>query len=249
MSINSDLRQQVTSLKWFHTLDLGGGIVTPGVVDTAYHLSVLDLPRKLDGLTVLDIGAWDGFYSFECEKRGAARVVAADWYSWHGPGWGTKEGFELARTVLRSNVEDVDVDVMDLDPRQIGTFDVVLFLGVLYHLENPLMALRKVASVTRQLLIVETVIDMVGVVRPAMAFYPNRELNNDPTNWWGPNPAAMHGMLQSVGFDDVRMVKRPSNPVYRAARATWHHMKGKNRWSHAFRQDRGVFHATKMPAT
>ena len=102
----------------------------------------LDLPASLEGLTVLDIGAWDGFFSFECERRGASRVVAADYYSWHGPGWGTKAGFQLAREALGSRVEDVDIDVMDLSPERVGTFDVVLFLGVLYHLRHPLSRAR-----------------------------------------------------------------------------------------------------------
>ena len=74
-------------------------------------------------MTVLDIGAWDGFFSFECERRGASRVVAADYYSWHDAGWGTKAGFQLAREALQSRVEDVDIDVMDLSPERIGTFD------------------------------------------------------------------------------------------------------------------------------
>ena len=96
------------------------------------------------GLSVLDIGAWDGFFSFECERRGASRVVAADYFSWHGSGWGTKAGFTLARDVLGSKVEDVDIDVMDLTPERVGTFDLVLFLGVLYHLRHPLLALERV---------------------------------------------------------------------------------------------------------
>jgi tRNA (mo5U34)-methyltransferase len=64
---------------------------------------------------------------------------------------------------------------------RLGTFDVVLFLGVLYHLPNPLLALERVASVASDLLVVETVVDMVGFGRPAAAFYPGRELNGDPT--------------------------------------------------------------------
>ena len=70
-----------------------------------------------------------------------------------------------------------------------------LFLGVLYHLPNPLLALERVAAVTDGLLMLETVVDMVGIGRPAAAFYPG-ELNSDPTNWWGPNQAAVQGMLK-----------------------------------------------------
>jgi tRNA (mo5U34)-methyltransferase len=240
-----DLRAQVDAIRWYHTLDLGGGIVTSGVDHSPSRLARVDLPASLAGKSVLDIGAWDGFFSFEAERRHAARVVAADYYSWHGTGWGTKAGFTLARRALGSHVEDVDVDVMDLTPERVGTFDVVLFLGVLYHLPHPLLALERVASVTRDLLILETVVDMVGVRRPAAAFYPARDLNGDPTNWWGPNIPAVHGMLQAVGFSSVRTVTPPPSAPYRAARALWHKVNGKNSIGAAFRQDRCVFHARK----
>jgi tRNA (mo5U34)-methyltransferase len=243
-----DLQAKVDALRWYHTIDLGHGVVTNGIDDTAGRLAQVALPRDLSGRSVLDIGAWDGFFSFEAERRRAARVVASDYYAWHGTGWGTgqgKAGFELARQVLDSSVQDVDVDVMDLSVEQIGQFDVVLFLGVLYHVPNPLLALERVASVTRELLILETVVDMVGVGRPAAAFYPGRELNGDPTNWWGPNHEAVQGMLRSVGFQRVDVMTPIRSAPFRAARAAWHQVKGRNTMRQAFRQDRAVFHAYK----
>ena len=240
-----DPRTRVGDVRWYHTIDFGQGLVTAGVDDSAYRLARLDFPPSLGGRSVLDIGAWDGFFSFEAERRGAARVLASDWYSWHGPGWGTKAGFELARTIFGSHVEDIDVDVMDLSPERVGTFDVVLFLGVLYHLPHPLLALERVAAVTRGLLILETVVDLIGLRRPAMAFYPERQLNNDPTNWWGPNAAAVHAMLRAVGFARIRTVTPQRSVIYRGLRAVSHHLKGRNTFSLAFRQDRMVFHAEK----
>jgi tRNA (mo5U34)-methyltransferase len=239
------LQARVDAIRWYHTIDLGNGVTTKGVDDTPQRLARVQLPSSLAGLSVLDIGAWDGFFSFECERRGAARVVAADFYSWHGSGWGTKAGFTLAREVLGSRVEDVDIDVMDLTPERIGTFDLVLFLGVLYHLRHPFLALERVGSVTGARLILETVVDMVGFPRAAMAFYPGRELNKDPTNWWGPNVAAVCGMLESLGFEEVRTVTPMPNAAYRAARAAYHRLRGKNSFQLAFRQDRAVFHAAK----
>jgi tRNA (mo5U34)-methyltransferase len=242
-----DLKSRAAAIRWYHTIDLGGGVVTHGIDDTPQRLARVRLPASLHGLTVLDIGAWDGFFSFECERRGAARVVAADYYSWHGDGWGSKAGFTLAREALGSRVEDVDIDVMDLSPERVGVFDVVLFLGVLYHLRDPFFALQRIASLARRQLIVETVVDMVGIARPAMAFYPNRELNDDPTNWWGPNIPAMRGMLESVGFERVDTVTSTRGPMYRAARAAYHQLRGKNSFRSAFRQDRAVLHAYKSP--
>jgi hypothetical protein len=100
-------------------------------------------------------------------------------------------------------VEDQEIDVLDIRPETVGVFDIVLFLGVLYHMRHPLLALERVASVTQELLIVETHVDMLSCARPAAAFYPDAELADDATNWWGPNPAAVTAMLESVGFRDV----------------------------------------------
>src|SRR5918993_2176304 len=118
-----NLRSEVSKVNWYHSIPLGDGVVTPGVDDTPSRLSKIHLPDDLSGKSVLDVGAWDGFFSFEAERRGAARVVAADSFAWNGENWSTKEGFELARSTLGSRVEDVDVDVLDLDPARLGRFD------------------------------------------------------------------------------------------------------------------------------
>ncbi|HWF71779.1 MAG TPA: DUF1698 domain-containing protein [Solirubrobacteraceae bacterium] len=212
------LREQMATVKWFHTIELAPGVVTPGPEPTADRLEILKLPRDLTGRTVLDIGAWDGFFSFEAERRGASRVVAADSFAWSGESWSSKAGFQLARRALGSGVADVDIDVMDLAPERIGTFDVVLLLGVLYHLRHPLLALERVASVTADQLILETHVDLTWTRRPAMAFYPGMELGWDPTNWWGPNPEAVTAMLHVAGFSRVEIVT-PDSAAYRLARA------------------------------
>jgi tRNA (mo5U34)-methyltransferase len=204
----STIRDEVARIRWRHPIDLGNGLVTPGDDPAPLRLMGLGLPERLDGLSVLDVGAWDGFFSFEAERRGAERVVATDWFCWGGPGWGTKEGFDLARRALGSSVEDVEIDVPDLSPEAVGTHDIVLFLGVLYHLRDPLLALERVASVTRGTLVVETLVDMLSTRRPAAAFYPGTDLNRDPTNWWGPNVAAVVGMLRAVGFREVEVTYR-----------------------------------------
>src|SRR5213593_924476 len=123
------LKREVAAIQWWHTIDLGDGIVTPGVDPTPARLHQIQFPVDLTNKTVLDIGAWDGFFSFEAERRGARRVLATDSFCWGGGGWGTKAGFELARRALHSRVEDSDVDPLELAPEKIGTFDLVLFLG------------------------------------------------------------------------------------------------------------------------
>ena len=145
----SDIKKKVEQIKWFHSIDLGNGIVTPGTDNSTDKLKTIKLPEDLSSKSVLDIGAWDGFFSFETERRGASRVVALDSFSWNGPGWGTKKGFELARRIFNSKVEDKEIEVLDISPETVGTFDVVLFLGVFYHFRHPLLALEKISKVSK----------------------------------------------------------------------------------------------------
>lgn len=211
-----ELRRRVDAIKWFHVMDLGHGIVTPGwEKHTAAKLGTIGLPDSLAGRTVLDIGAWDGFFSFEAERRGAKRVLATDHHCWGGMGWGSKDGFLLAREALGSHVEDMEIDVLDLSPMNVGTFDLVLFLGVLYHMRHPLLALERVADVTKDMLILETHIGD-HTDRPLMVFYPGAELADDVSNWWGPNEACVKAMLFDVGFKVVAVYHRAGD------RATFH---------------------------
>lgn len=202
----AQFQQEAAAIPWMHRIDLGNGVVTPGKWDTNAVLKRLNLPADLSGQTVLDVGCWDGFYSFEAERRGARRVLATDSFAWRGHCGGSKKGFELARKALSSRVEDLDIDVLELSPSRLGVFDIVLFLGVLYHMKHPMLALECVASVTGRLLVVETVIDLLYVPREALAFYPGNELDRDVTNWFGPTPSAVEAMLRSVGFSRVEMV-------------------------------------------
>lgn len=117
---------------------------------------------------------------------------------------GSKQGFDLAHEVLGSKVESKVIDVMDLSPETVGEWDVVLFSGVLYHVRDPLGSLQRVASVTRELLIVETHLDWRLRDRaPLMRFLPSGALDDDPTNQWAPNRACVEEMLVAVGFDRV----------------------------------------------
>ena len=214
-----DLQREASQLVWFHTMDLGHGVTTRGYDNTPKRLSRIPIPADLTGKRVLDIGTWDGFFAFEAERRGAADVLATDSFAWSAPGWSGRRGFDLAHRALGSNVRSVELDVMDISPEALGgKFDVVLFLGVLYHLRHPLLALERVAAVTTELLILETEADEILSPWPALAFYPDRELNADPTNWFAPNVRAAVGMLKAAGFATVSVAFR-SGTLRRIARA------------------------------
>lgn len=216
----------VDSYFWWHSIDLGYGITTPGqksaqLMQTEFSntFSAVDLTGK----SVLDVGAWDGGFAAEAVRRGAARVVALDHYVWNHDTFKGRETFELVRRLTGMNLEAVDIDLdhprLDLAP--LGEFDVVLFLGVFYHLKNPLAALAQLASLTREVLIVESHIEDTADPRPLMVFYPGAELAEDTTNWWGPNAACMIELLRTLGFArvDVMPGSDPRRQVFHARRA------------------------------
>ena len=202
---------------WFHSLELGNGLFAPGQIRLEVlrrQLEWLHLPEDLTGQSFLDLGSWDGFYAFEAEQRGAVRVLATDSFSWNGPGWANKQGFLLAREILRSKVEDMDIDIMDVCPERVGLFDVVLFSGMLYHMRDPIKALQNAASVCKKHLIVETAVGMLEVKEPAMAYLP-RVPGEEQSNYWRPNPALVNLWLKELGFRkiDYRIDPDPLGPL------------------------------------
>ena len=241
---HEDLRRRAAEITWFHTMDLGAGLRTSGIYDPSRTLPRLHLPDHLVGQTVLDVGAWDGYYSFEMERRGAD-VLATDDYSWGGGGWGTKAGFDLAHEARGSSVRSLRIGPSDLSPDTVGRFDIVLMLGVLYHLRDPLAVLERVASVTAGLLVLETEVAMLLTRRPAAEFFPGTELNDDPTNWWAPNVAAATGMLRSVGFRSVEVAWRRRLPLRLAKWAKHVRTPPRQKLMHAITTDRFVFHARR----
>ena len=220
------LEERVKRFDWFHSIDLGNGIVTPGR-KTLEYLRTVEAPQLLDAVdfknaSVLDIGAWNGFYSFESKRRGAANVLAADHYVWNNSYWRGREAFDVANEALGGGVQAIDIDVPDMTPERVGLHDIVLFLGVLYHLPDPLGGLRKVAALAKQCIIVETHTDLLDLTVPAMAYYPGATLNSDATNFFGPNPACLVAMLRELGFGIVDTTVR---------------MHGRRLICHAFRDD------------
>jgi tRNA (mo5U34)-methyltransferase len=211
----SRMRAEIAQRTWFHTIDLGGGIFTAGQKDTPAEVVHMRLP-DLTGRTVLDVGACDGFYSFEAERRGAKDVLATDSWTWNWPGSDARRNFDLAHELLGSTVRVQEVAVEDLAPEVIGgTFDIVLFLGVLYHAPDSLGYLKRVRTLTAEMAIIETLVDLLDANIPAAAYYPGASLNHDGSNHFGPNPMAVEGMLADAGFGRVVALEPwETNPWY-----------------------------------
>lgn len=243
MTDRADLARRIREHQWFHTIDLGGGLVTPGQPpSTLIERSFPDVRGK----SVLDIGAWDGKYSFEAERRGATRVVALDHYVWRLdpaarqtyydrceaegrlpdsdmvdqaflsdslPG---KAGFDMAHEHLGSKVEAVVADFSTMNLGQLGKFDVVLYFGVLYHMVDPIGSLQRVRAVTGSTAVIET----AGVHVPGYAkanlvgFFPGKELADDYGNWFAPNRSALVGMCRGAGFRQAEVIA--STPYWKA---------------------------------
>jgi tRNA (mo5U34)-methyltransferase len=216
------LEQRVRKIWWFHSIDLGNGIVTPGQksaeIQRTESAAIFD-PVDLRGRSVIDIGASTGAYSFEAKRRGAVAVLATDYFVWRHPQLRAREGFDLARSVLDVDLEVAELDIPSLTAERVGTFDIVLFLGVFYHLQNPIAALQQIASLAREVLIVETHTDALETRRPAMIMYPGAELDGDDTSWWGPNPACMVALLKQCGFAKVDAAW--TNVGYRTVYHAW----------------------------
>ncbi len=216
MNLSDDaLREIIGRYKWFHSMELRPGVASSGPKTPkilAAEAPAFLGPLDLSGRSVLDIGAWNGFFSFEASRRGAARVLATDSFTWRHPAYRGRETLELAAAELGLPVETLELDPPDLDRVDLGgAFDVVLFLGVFYHLIDPIRAVLALRRHTRQVLVLETVHDALTSPQPAMIFYPGAELAGDPSNWWGPNPAAVYGLLRQAGFRRIFYQDHPQH--------------------------------------
>lgn len=245
-AIDDDLSTRVRALSWYHSVELPGGVVTPGVVDSRRVAPRYRLPESLAGRSVLDIGAWDGFWSFEAARLGASDVLATDSFSWNGSNWGSKEPFLLARRALglEGVVRDLDIDPTALSADAIGgQFDVVLFLGVMYHLEDPIGVLRRVSACCRDLLVLETESALNWLPYAAARVFPDDSLNGDATNWYQYNERALRGLLAEMGFTSVTTVFR--TPLWRRlGRSVRDRLRGRS-FRRSFLSSRIVLHARR----
>lgn len=223
--------------RWRHSIDCGDEIITPGTLAQKAikrKLKKIKIP-PLKGKSVLDIGAWDGFYSFKAEEMGADKVTALEYFSWLTDGnqkqlnsithtmepetfpegsLDGKKGFDTVHLIKKSKVHSLVGDFTKINLNDLGEFDISLFLGVLYHLREPFTALRRLSSVTRELAIIETHAIYIPEQedKALFQFYPGRELNNDPTNWWSPNLKGLKSACIAAGFKKISCTsKYPPN--------------------------------------
>jgi tRNA (mo5U34)-methyltransferase len=214
-----DVRRGIHDLgEWFHNMDLRGVETAPDHFLGDYPRSKWEkiapaIPADLRGWTVLDIGCNAGFHSIEMKKRGADRVVGID-----------SDGRYLAQARFAASLLDVDIELEQMSVYEVGRlqekFDLVLFMGVLYHLRHPLLALDLIHEhVARNLIVVQSMLRGSHEAMPLQTNYPFSEQEifdepaypklhfveslyaNDPTNWWVPNRACLEAMLRSSGFE------------------------------------------------
>lgn len=215
--VDDDLRRRVEAIRWYHTLELPGGVVTPGEYDLRPTVARLPLPADMTGMRALDLGARDGFYAFEMERRGA-EVIAVDIddpskldFPHEPPDAAIVQGeldageiaFNLAKEALGSNVVRHHVSVYDLDPAELGTFDFVTMGTLLHHLRDPLRALTSVRTVVRgHFMLCASVTPGLDSLRRR----PIAEIETVGGPFWSiANPAGTRRWVESAGFGVVSM--------------------------------------------
>jgi tRNA (mo5U34)-methyltransferase len=224
-----EIRRRAEALgPWFHNIDLNGVWTAPdhflgNYPAVKWHGFSHSIPHSLAGKTVLDIGCNGGFYSIEMKKRGASRVLGID----------SDESY-LAQATFAAQVTGHDIEFRKLSVYDVGAlgerFDIVLFMGVLYHLRHPLLALDLVHEhVAKDVLVFQSMqrgSDEALMVRENYTFWQSEHFDHpgyprmhfiehryadDPTNWWAPNLACVAAMLRSSGFE---IVHHPEPEVY-----------------------------------
>jgi tRNA (mo5U34)-methyltransferase len=231
------LARRVAALAWYHTIELPHGVVTPGYYDHRPLLPRYRLPERLEGMRVLDVAAFDGFWSFEFERRGAEEVVALDIREKRELDLPPREraamskeelsrpfgaGFALAREALGSRVVPLHCNVYDLNPDRAGLFDLVHVGDLLLHLRDPARALAAIRSVCRGQALISDVIfpdlDRGTGGAPLVQYQGGRGQNI----WWRLGAEALGAMIADAGFERVEELSRFRYGARGLPPAIWH---------------------------
>ena len=207
-----DLAAEVERYPWYHTLELGDGVVTKGMFDHRPHMQHYPIPADLTGKRCLDVATMDGYWAFEMERRGAASVTALDLEDPEALDWPaalrgqdktmdeTKpQRFALAKEALGSNVERVLMSAYDLSP-ELGTFDFVFCGDLLLHLKDPITPVENIRSVCTGSAVIVNVIKKFRLYEGR----PMAELDGiDVFEWWVTNLEGLIRMVRAAGFSRV----------------------------------------------
>jgi tRNA (mo5U34)-methyltransferase len=228
----ANAREAIASIPlWYHTMELAPGVQTPGWFDLRPVVDRMPWP-DVQGKRCLDIGPWDGFLSFELERRGAAEVVAADIgdpAGWDWPAYRRDErvaamaaisgertglGFDLARRLLGSKAQRVEVSVYDLSSRTVGEFDVVVMGSLLLHVKDPVRALEAVHSVCGEYLLSaeQIALDLTVLHRRRPLA---RSMGGENCQWWVPNSEGHRTLVRAAGFEIERTTRPYAIPYGR----------------------------------
>ena len=227
---------RISEVEWYHSIDLGHGVVTPGIFDHRPFLSDYHLPENFKDMRVLDVATYDGFWAFEFERRGATEVVAMDIGTWKEidippriRSEASKEmldketgsGFNIARDILGSRVQRKIMNVYDLSPELMGKFDFVFCGDLLLHLMNPMKALQNIHSVVS------------GFAYIVDVFIP--EYGEDDSNailrytggtnrmvWWRFGLGCLKKMIKDAGFTEVEVLSKFEFSLHGQQEKYWH---------------------------
>jgi tRNA (mo5U34)-methyltransferase len=177
---------------WYHTFEIAPGVMTPGVYEISGALANMGLPADMTGMRVLEIGPADGAFTKVMWERGAD-VTAVDYE--------LIDRFEIMRKASGCTAKYIKANVLDIEQLNLGTFDFVLNMGVLYHLPDPLRGLWRMRKLMRpeSVLILETLISL-REDGPVMEYFSGNTKNHDETNFWAPNMQCLREMLVDCGF-------------------------------------------------
>jgi tRNA (mo5U34)-methyltransferase len=224
------LVDRVAAASWYHTLELPGGITTPGDFDTLDELARVPFPDSLEGRRCLDVGTADGFWAYEMERRGASEVLAIDLRRFNWPGAANSkteevnahkfDGFDIAHDALESKVHWRELSVYDLAPDIVGTFDFVFMGSLLLHLRDPIAALAAISGVLQgELLSVD------AISPPLTALHPRQPIARLEAPgwalWWSLNLQAYRKLFEAANLE----ILRNGRPFFVKPRSTYRYTK------------------------
>lgn len=213
---DATLQAAVAQQRWYHTIELPGGVLTPGQFDTRTALMRIPFPQTLTGKRCLDVGTSDGFWAFEMERRGAEEVVALDIddprdYDWPEPRpqapagvianqeAGVNPNFALAHRALGSHVRRINMRVYDASPEAIGEFDFVFMGSLMLHLRDPVLALSRLRALVRGVFLSNESISLWTTLMHPRVAAGTLHASGYP-RWWTPNLVSYRRLLRAAGF-------------------------------------------------